>query len=129
MSVPAEIAGSKQISLTTYRKDGTPVATPVWHVVDGETLAVVSEAEAGKVKRIRRNPEVEVVACDIRGRVAPGAIRHRGTAVVLPPTETERVHRLLRRRYVTSRIGGWFSRLLRLKRAPMAGIVVTLGTP
>nr|BFE72370.1 hypothetical protein GCM10020092_056710 [Actinoplanes digitatis] len=56
MTVPAEIAASKQISLTTYRKDGTPVATPVWHVADGKTITTVSAADAWKVKRLRRNP-------------------------------------------------------------------------
>lgn len=126
MPVPAEIAASKQINLITYRKDGTPVSTPVWHVADGDTVTTVSAADAWKVKRIRRNPQVEIVACDIRGKVAPGAQPVRGTAVLLPPTETEGARRLLERRYVTARIGGGLSRLLRIKRPAGVGIVVTL---
>ncbi|MEU4236020.1 PPOX class F420-dependent oxidoreductase [Actinoplanes sp. NPDC026619] len=126
MTVPADIAASKQISLTTYRKDGTPVPTPVWHVAEGNTVTTVSAAGAGKVKRLRRNPEVEIVACDLRGKVAPGARPVRGTATLLPSTETENARRLLERRYVTARIGGWFSRLLRIKRPPGIGIVITL---
>src|SRR3954465_6955553 len=82
MTVPADIAASKQISLTTFRKDGTPVATPVWHVAAGATVTTVSGADAGKVKRLRRNPEVEIVACDIRGRITPGAQPVRGTATL-----------------------------------------------
>jgi PPOX class probable F420-dependent enzyme len=126
MPVPAEIAASKQISLTTYRKDGTPVATPVWHVAHGDTVTTVSAADAGKVKRIRRNPEVEIVACDIRGNVAPAAQRVRGTAVLLPPSETENARRVLARRYITARIGGWFAKVLRIKRPPGIGIVITI---
>lgn len=126
MTVPAEIAASKQISLTTYRKDGTPVATPVWHVSDGGTLTVLSAADAGKVKRLRRNPAVEVVACDVRGTVRPGAQRLRGTAVVLPPEETERVRRLMEGRYVSSRLGSWFVRTLHLRRPAAIGIVITV---
>lgn len=126
MTVPAEIAASKQISLITYRKDGTPVATPVWHVAQGNTLTTVSAAGAWKVKRIGRNPEVEVVACDVRGKVAPGAQPVRGTAILLPPAETETARRLLERRYLTARIGGSLSRLLRIKRPPGVGIVITL---
>lgn len=129
MIVPAEIAASKQISLTTYRKDGTPVPTPVWHVVDGNTVTTVSAADAWKVKRIRRNPEVEVVACDIRGKVPPGARPVRGTATLLPASETETVRRLLERRYVSARIGGGLSRLLRIKRPPGIGIVIALHEP
>ena len=45
MPVPAEIAASKQINLITYRKDGTPVPTPVWHVAEGNTVTTVSAAE------------------------------------------------------------------------------------
>ncbi|WP_328478418.1 PPOX class F420-dependent oxidoreductase [Actinoplanes sp. NBC_00393] len=120
------MAASKQISLTTYRKDGTPVATPVWHVAEGDTVTTVSVADAGKVKRIRRNPEVEIVACDIRGKVAPDAQPVRGTAMLLPPSETENARRLLARRYVTARIGAWFSKILRIKRPPGIGIVITI---
>lgn len=126
MPVPAEIADSKQISLTTYRKDGTPVATPVWHVADGNTVTTVSAADAWKVKRIRRNPQVEIVACDIRGKVAPGARRVQGTATILPSSETDKARRRLESRYVSARLGGALSRLLRIKRPPGIGIVITL---
>jgi uncharacterized protein len=126
VTAPAEIAASKQISLTTYRKDGTPVSTPVWHVTEGNTLTTVSAADAWKVKRIRRNPEVEIVACDIRGKVAPGAQPVRGTATLLAPSETETARRLLERRYLTARIGGGLLRLLHLKRPPGIAIVITL---
>jgi PPOX class probable F420-dependent enzyme len=126
MPVPAEIAASKQINLITYRKDGTPVSTPVWHVADGNTVTTVSAADAWKVKRIRRNPRVEVVACDIRGKVNPGARPVPGTATLLPDSETESARRLLERRYISARIGGGLSRLLHIKRPAGIGIVVTL---
>jgi PPOX class probable F420-dependent enzyme len=125
MTVPAEIVASKQISLTTFRKDGTPVATAVWHVTTGNTLTTVSAADAWKVKRLRRNPNVEVVACDLRGRVRPGAQPLKGTAVLLPPEETENARRLLESRYVTARIGGWFTRTFHIRRPAGTGIVVT----
>ena len=58
MTVVDEIGRSRYVSLTTYRKDGTGVATPVWHVVNGDEMLVISEAEAWKVKRIRNNSRV-----------------------------------------------------------------------
>ena len=53
----ATLAREKQISLTTFKRDGTPVSTPVWTVSDdGRRLLVWSAADTWKVKRIRRGP-------------------------------------------------------------------------
>jgi PPOX class probable F420-dependent enzyme len=120
-----EIVRSRYISLTTYRKDGTPVATPVWHVPHDAELWIVTEAGSGKVKRIRNNPEVLVAPCSLRGVVAPDAPTATGTARLLDDTETVRARKLLARRYLMSRAGNWFARLFRLKRPPMIGIIVS----
>jgi len=125
VSVIDEIGRSKYVSLVTYRKDGTGVATPVWHaVVDGE-LFVVSEARAWKVKRIRDNSEAEVTVCDLRGRVEPGAPTAKGTARLLDEAGTQTARTLLARKYVLSRLGNWFARVLHLRRPPVIGIAVT----
>ncbi|AEV85760.1 hypothetical protein ACWT_4738 [Actinoplanes sp. SE50] len=126
MSIPAEIIASKQISLTTFRKDGTPVPTAVWHVASGDTITTVSAAAAGKVKRIRNNPRVEITACDVRGNVPPGAQTIAGTAVLLPDSQTDAARRLLESRYVTARIGGTLARLFHIKRPAAIGIVITV---
>ena len=128
MTVPEGIAASRHVRLTTFRRDGTAVPTPVWHVLDGDALVVVSEASAGKVKRIRNNGRVEVSACDFRGRVADGAATAEGMARLLDDAGTRHARDLLARRYVTSRVGNWFARMLRLRRPPMVGIAVTFPT-
>ena len=125
MSVPAEIARSRHISLVTYRRDGTPVATPVWHVVHGDEVWVVTEAESYKVKRIRDNAAVTVTPCDVRGRIAPDAVPVPGTARVLDEAGTRAVRKQIAGRYVTSRVGNWLARLLRIRRPAMAGIAIT----
>jgi PPOX class probable F420-dependent enzyme len=125
VNTSAAFAASKQVSLTTFRKDGTPVATPVWHVIDGETLTIVTEAGSWKVKRIRNNPRVEVTACDIRGKIAPGAQPVAATARLLDEAGTDRARDLLARRYLASRLGNWFARTFHIKRNPMIGIAVT----
>jgi len=61
--------GQQYISLTTYRKTGQPVATPVWFAREDGVLYVVTQAESGKVKRIRNNPQVQIAPCDVRGRL------------------------------------------------------------
>ncbi|PYC71670.1 PPOX class F420-dependent oxidoreductase [Streptomyces tateyamensis] len=57
----------KYLLVTSYKKDGTPVATPVWVVPDGAALGVWTVADSWKVKRIRRRAEVLVGPCDVRG--------------------------------------------------------------
>ena len=125
MGVVDEIGRSKYVSLTTYRKDGTAVATPVWQVTSGGELLIVSEADAWKVKRIRNNGHVVVTVCDIRGRVAPRAASAEATARLLDEVGTQAARTLLARKYVLSRVGNWFSKTLRLRRPPVIGIAVT----
>jgi hypothetical protein len=125
MTVVDEIGRSRYVSLTTYRKDGTGVATPVWHVVDGGELFVVSGAEAWKVKRIRNNSHVLVTVCGIRGGIAPDAPRAEGTARLLDEAGTQAARALLARKYLLSRVGNWFGRVLHLNQQPLIGIAVT----
>ena len=124
MTVPHEIGSSKYVSLTTYRKDGTAVATPVWHVVNGGELAVISNADAWKVKRIRNNSHVTVTVCNVRGKVAPGAPSANGTARLLDETDTQSVRTLVARKYVLSLLGNWLTKTLRLRKTPVIGIAV-----
>lgn len=126
MAIPTEIRRSRYVSLTTYRRDGTPVATPVWHVPTGNELLIVSEASSGKVKRIRRDGRVVVTACNIRGRVRPDAMSASGTARLLDEAGTAAAREALARRYLVSRWGNGLARLFRRPRPPMIGIAVTL---
>ena len=125
MTVLDEIGRSRYVSLTTYRKDGTGVATPVWHVLSGGELLIVSDADAWKVKRIRNNSHVVVTVCDFRGKIAPGAPSAEGTARLLDEADTETGRALLARKYVLSRLGNWFAKILHLRRRPVIGIMVT----
>lgn len=125
MSVVDEIGRSKYVSLTTYRKGGTAVATPVWHVVNGGELVVVSDASAWKVKRIRNNSRVVVTVCGIRGKITPGAPSAPGTARLLDETDTETGRILLARKYLLSRVGNWLTRILHLPQRPVIGIAIS----
>lgn len=90
---------SRYVSLTTYRKDGTGVDTPVWHAVDGGVLYVWTRSDSWKVKRLRDNSRVVVTACDVRGRIAPGAATAEGTARLLEGEEAAQVNKFLARKY------------------------------
>ena len=69
MPVPPEIRGQKYISLTTFRKTGLAVPTPVWFGEENDKLYVMTRSDMGKFKRIRNNPQVKIAACTIRGKV------------------------------------------------------------
>lgn len=105
------IGSARYVSLTTFRRNGDPVDVPVWIAPalsgppfrPGE-LVFVSMADAYKVKRLRRDPRVELRECDLRGRVAPDAIRYSGTGRVLSdPDDVRAVKRALGNKY-----GRWY---------------------
>ena len=60
---------ARYVSLVTFRRDGRTVATPVWHAEHDGRLYIFTEANAGKVKRLRREPKIRLAPCDVRGRV------------------------------------------------------------
>lgn len=98
MTALGDVATAKYVLLTTYRKDGTPVSTPVWGVARDDKLYVWTETESWKVKRLRRNPAVTVQACDMRGKTTRGNLV-KGSARLLDAAETERVRGWVRRKY------------------------------
>ncbi|OBA63556.1 PPOX class F420-dependent enzyme [Nocardia sp. 852002-20019_SCH5090214] len=83
--------------LTTYKKDGTPVATPVWAALDDAKLYVWTETAAWKVKRVRRNPDVTLQPCSVSGK--PHGEIVRGTARVLDEEGSDRTRQLIKRKY------------------------------
>jgi PPOX class probable F420-dependent enzyme len=70
----ADLPRSTYVSLTTFRRTGQPVPTPVWAAPDGEDLVVWTRADSGKVKRLRHTARVTVAPCDMRGRVRGPAV-------------------------------------------------------
>jgi uncharacterized protein len=62
------LAGRRYVRLSTFRKSGAAVPTPVWFARMGENLYVVTGHNTGKVKRIRNNPDVALAPSDFRGR-------------------------------------------------------------
>ena len=63
------------VLLTTYKRDGTPIGTPVNIAVDGERAFVRTFDTAWKLKRIRNHPEMEVAPSTWRGKPTGTAIR------------------------------------------------------
>jgi len=84
-----DLADARFVSLTTFRKTGVPVSTPVWIARDGDDLIVTTPAGAGKLKRLRNNPLVELRECSRMGKVDDDAPVV--TAAASTEEETERL--------------------------------------
>jgi PPOX class probable F420-dependent enzyme len=115
----AQFADQKYLSLESYKKDGTPVATPLWFAQEGRVFYIYSLANAWKVKRIRNNPRVRIAPCDIRGNIKGEWVE--GEARILDRAEAEKAHRLLNRKYgLLKRMGNLFSKLRKRERTAIA---------
>ncbi|GII28839.1 PPOX class F420-dependent oxidoreductase [Planotetraspora mira] len=112
MTIVERLGAEKYVSVVTFRRNGTPVATPIWVVPDGDALAIWTGTRTGKVKRVRNNPEVTVTPCDVRGNVHGEPAD--GRAEVMSAEDTERVRALIIKKYG---LVGWLTvRGSRLRR-------------
>ncbi|MEU1005839.1 PPOX class F420-dependent oxidoreductase [Streptomyces tibetensis] len=106
------LGAGKYLLITSYRRNGTPVATPVWVVRDGAALGAWTPADSWKVKRIRNRADVLVGACDLRGN--PTGDQVPATAEICDPATTGRYRQLVARKYgLTGRLTLLGSRLRR----------------
>lgn len=119
------LADEKYVQLITFRRNGTPVPTPIWAVADDGELFVWTERNSGKIKRIRNNPSVEVTACDLRGKRTHGE-KASGTARLLDDAETDRVRKLLGRKYGVLGFLGVVGSILRGGKKRTIGVGITL---
>jgi PPOX class probable F420-dependent enzyme len=105
------LAAEKYVMVTTFRKNGDAVNTPVWAAGDDGELVVWSDRQAGKVKRIRNSGRVELQACDARGRKTHGEIVA-GEARLLGDEATERTRSVIAKKYgIVGQVTMFFSRL------------------
>ena len=123
------LAQQQYVELTTFRRNGVGVPTPVWVAPDRDALVVVTVDDTGKTKRLARTSRVELRPCSVRGEVAPGAPRYAGRASVRrDAASVARTKRALAAKY------GWWYRVLSVGdpvlaklpgRRPRAAIVIT----
>jgi uncharacterized protein len=101
---------TRNVLLTTYKRDGTPVGTPVL-IATHEPVAYIRTFDpSGKLKRIRNNPEVELAPSTIRGRPTGPSMRAR--ARILAGQESARAAAVLEEKYpiLHGRLIPWYHR-------------------
>jgi PPOX class probable F420-dependent enzyme len=111
----AQFEAEKYIALETFKKNGQGVQTPVWFVLHANALYVYTEADSGKVKRIRNNPRVRVAACNVRGTIKGPWLEARASLV--EGDERLAADALLDRKYFLKKILNFLTRINRHARA------------
>ena len=89
---------AKTVLLTTYKRDGTPVPTPVSIAFTGERAFFRSYDKAWKTKRLRNDPRVEVAPSTLRGKPTGPGVSAR--AVLLHGEQARTAAQALARRHL-----------------------------
>jgi len=103
----------KYVNLSTQKKDGSLVNTPVWFAQDGEKndFYIFSAGEAGKVKRIRNFSSVKVAICDFKGNLQGEWISAQAELINEEDSKM-RAYRQLHKKYgLTIKVFDFFSKL------------------
>ncbi len=127
----AAIADEKYVSLTTYKRDGTAKALPVWIADFGDgTVGFTTASSSYKVKRITNDPRVVLQASNSRGEVKDGSEPVTGTAMVATGAEFEPYRAAVQRKYGIQyraiALLGRFMKLIGRGSGTDAAVVVTL---
>ena len=126
------ISDEKYVLLTTFRKSGDGVSSPVWiaPLPDGGA-GFTTEPDAGKVKRIRNTPRVTLQPCSATGKVKPGAEVVEATAAVILGADAQPIQKAIHRKYwvmaVLINVPAMFGRLFGRKRSEDCAIHLTFG--
>jgi PPOX class probable F420-dependent enzyme len=94
------LSDEKYMRFTTFRRDGTPVSTPVWVVpLDDGRIGFWTSSGSGKAKRLAHTSRVEMTPSDARGRVKDGAQTLEGTAQLVQGAELEAIRQKVVAKY------------------------------
>ncbi|GAC66657.1 PPOX class F420-dependent oxidoreductase [Gordonia soli] len=119
--------GHKYALLTTYKRNGDPVPSPVWFGRSDGRLYFTTEATSPKVARMRNNPHVRIAPCAVNGK--PLGSPAEGTARVLPPDEIAAAESVIAANYGSARKAyEAFGRATSVSTAYIE-VTPTIGTP
>ena len=123
----------KYLLLTTFRRNDTPVATPVWSVpLDSGELGFWTSSGSGKAKRLAHTSRVTVQPCDGRGNTKPGTSPVEATARLVSGSDMEEIQRKITDKYgfmtKITKVLGTIGGIIRGNRIPYAdrGVIIAL---
>ena len=94
-----KILDSRTINLTTYKKSGDVVHTPVWVVTDGTLGYIRTSKSAGKIKRIKNNHKAIIASCTSSGKITGDKIEIKAEVMELSHTDYEIIDKKFRTKY------------------------------
>jgi len=98
----------KYVNLETYKKDGTPVRTPVWFMIDNGIIYIMTREKTGKVKRLKNNQNIRIVPCSFAGE--PKSEWINGIAQKITGEVEDKAIKLRKKKYgFSARIAGLFT--------------------
>jgi len=106
----------KYINLETYKKDGTPIRTPVWFVIDKELIYIITRDSTGKVKRLGNNQNVRIVPCSFKGEPKNDWVK--GKTEMITGEEADKAIKLRKKKY------GMFARLIGIFTSQKGSLIV-----
>jgi PPOX class probable F420-dependent enzyme len=126
------LADEKYLALTTYKRDGTPITTPVWAAaIDGGKIGFWTSSGSGKAKRLAHTSKVIVQPCNNRGTIKPGSTPSDATAELVTGPQLEEIRTRIKAKYgfmchitkFLAKVGGMIKR----KQIPYGdrGVVIT----
>ncbi len=126
------LGDEKYVLLTTFKRDGSPVATPVWSApLDGGGFGFWTSSGSGKAKRLAHTDRVLVQPCDGRGKVTSGSEPIEATARVVSGDEFDEIRRKVTEKYgfmtKVTKVLGTIGGVVKRNRIPYAdcGVIVT----
>ena len=126
------ISDEKYVLITTFRKNGDAVSSPVWiaPLADG-TAGFTTEDGSGKVKRIRNNPRVTLQPCSVKGTVKHGSAVVEASAAVLLGADAQPVRDAIAGKYSLMtklfKVGELWRKIRRKPEPVVCAVVLTLG--
>ena len=99
MNLFNKILDSRTINITTYKKSGDVVHTPVWVITDGTLGYVRTSKSSGKVKRIKNNHRAVIATCTSSGKITGDKIEIKAEVMELSRQDYESINKKFRTKY------------------------------
>ena len=93
-----QFTDQKYLNLETYRKDQTPVQTPVWFVIENDQIYITTKETTGKVKRLRNNQNGRIAVCSMKGDIK-GIWINVGLERINEDSDVEKIVKLRKKKY------------------------------
>ena len=88
----------KYLSLETYKRDSTPIQTPVWFVTENDQLYITTKETTGKVKRLRNNQNARIAVCSMKGDIKSNWVDV-GLEKIPQESDVEKIVKLRKKKY------------------------------